>query len=49
MTYCFVNTVQPISAVKIIGLQALILQGMVSTHSHNRPGCPQRVEAFRLA
>lgn len=49
MTYCFVNAVQPIGAVEIIGLQALVLQGMVSTHSHNRLGCPQRVKAFRLA
>lgn len=48
-TYCFVNTVQPVGAMEIVGLQTLILQGMISTHSHNRLGCLERFKAFSLS
>lgn len=48
-TYSVVNSMQPIGAVEMIGLQKLILQGMLSTNRHDRLRVAQGLKALRPA
>lgn len=40
------NTVQSIRTMEVVGLQSLILQGMLGADCNNRLGRPQRLKTF---